>query len=108
MSNTAPNGKKNRTGLIVGIAVALGVVCFLAVFAVYYFVLRRKKPYENQDEGKAKGYVVFLLLVLLLLNWVSEPTLTFFASTFPCFPWCWCIDARYLQVLFHVFTGVDV
>ncbi|RVX02516.1 putative LRR receptor-like serine/threonine-protein kinase [Vitis vinifera] len=50
VSNTAPNGKKNRTGLIVGIAVALGVVCFLAVFAVYYFVLRRKKPYENQDE----------------------------------------------------------
>ena len=86
MSNTAPNGKKNRTGLIVGIAVALGVVCFLAVFAVYYFVLRRKKPYENQDEGKAKGYVVFLLLVLLLLNWVSEPTLTLFASTFSCFP----------------------
>ncbi|KAJ9687184.1 hypothetical protein PVL29_015866 [Vitis rotundifolia] len=50
VSNTAPNGKKNRTGLIVGIAVALGVVCFLAVFAVYYFVLRRKRPYENQDE----------------------------------------------------------
>ncbi|KAL6329824.1 hypothetical protein AAG906_037536 [Vitis piasezkii] len=50
VSNTAPNGKKNRTGLIVGIAVALGVVCFLAVFAVYYFVLRREKPYENQDE----------------------------------------------------------
>ncbi|KAL6329491.1 hypothetical protein AAG906_021499 [Vitis piasezkii] len=41
--NTAPNGKKNRTGLIVGIVVALGLVCFLAVFAVYYFVLRRKK-----------------------------------------------------------------
>ncbi|KAL6329769.1 hypothetical protein AAG906_037474 [Vitis piasezkii] len=34
--------QKNRTGLIVGIAVALGVVCLLAVFAVYYFVLRRK------------------------------------------------------------------
>ncbi|CBI20015.3 hypothetical protein VitviT2T_018454 [Vitis vinifera] len=48
--NTAPNGKKNWTGLIVGIAVALGLVCFLAVFSVYYFVLRRKKPYENQDE----------------------------------------------------------
>ena len=86
MPNTAPNGKKNWTGLIVGIAVALGLVCFLAVFSVYYFVLRRKKPYENQDEGKAKGYVVFLLLVLLLLNWVSEPTLTLFASTFSCFP----------------------
>ena len=64
LPNTAPNGKKNRTGLIVGIAVALGVVCFLAVFAVYYFVLRRKKPYENQDEGNAKRYVVFILLVL--------------------------------------------
>lgn len=50
VSNTAPNGKKNRTGLIVGIAVGLGVVCLLSVFAVYYFVLRRKKPYENQDE----------------------------------------------------------
>ncbi|KAL6329805.1 hypothetical protein AAG906_037514 [Vitis piasezkii] len=50
VSNAAPNGKKNRTGLIVGIAVGLGVVCFLSVFAVYYFVLRRKKAYENQDE----------------------------------------------------------
>ncbi|XP_019079273.1 probable LRR receptor-like serine/threonine-protein kinase At1g56140 isoform X2 [Vitis vinifera] len=50
VSNTAPNGKKNRTGLIVGIAVGLGVVCFLSVFALYYFVLRRKKPSENQDE----------------------------------------------------------
>ena len=64
MPNTALNGKKNRTGLIVGIAVALGLVCFLAVFSVYYFVLRRKKPYENQDEGNAKRYVVFILLVL--------------------------------------------
>ena len=63
VSNTAPNGKKNRTGLIVGIAVGLGVVCLLSVFTVYYFVLR-KKPYENQDEGNAKGYVVFILLVL--------------------------------------------
>ncbi|RVW15719.1 putative LRR receptor-like serine/threonine-protein kinase [Vitis vinifera] len=48
--NTAPNGKKNRTGLMVVLAVGVGFVCILSVFAVYYFVLRRKKPYESQDE----------------------------------------------------------
>ena len=62
--NTAPNGKKNRTGLMVVLAVGVGFVCILSVFAVYYFVLRRKKLYESQDEGNAKGYVVCILLVL--------------------------------------------
>ncbi|KAJ9687179.1 hypothetical protein PVL29_015863 [Vitis rotundifolia] len=52
--NTAPNGKKNRTSLMVGLAVGVGLVCILSVFAVYYFVLRRKKPYESQDEDNAK------------------------------------------------------
>ena len=64
VSNTAPNGKKNRTGLMVGLAVGVGLVCILSVFTVYYFVLRRKKLYESQDEGNAKGYVVCILLVL--------------------------------------------
>ncbi|WKA00055.1 hypothetical protein VitviT2T_018449 [Vitis vinifera] len=52
LPNTAPNGKKNRTGLMVGLAVGVGLVCILSVFTVYYFVLRRKKLYESQDEGK--------------------------------------------------------
>ncbi|RVW66373.1 putative LRR receptor-like serine/threonine-protein kinase [Vitis vinifera] len=50
LPNTAPNGKKNRTGLMVGLAVGVGLVCILSVFTVYYFVLRRKKLYESQDE----------------------------------------------------------
>ena len=62
VSNTAPNGKKNRTGLIVGIVIGVGLLCFLAVFAVCYFLLRRKRGYQNQDEGNAKGYVAFMLL----------------------------------------------
>ncbi|XP_059669289.1 probable LRR receptor-like serine/threonine-protein kinase At1g56140 [Cornus florida] len=48
--STTGGKKKNRTGLIVGIVVAVGVVSFLSVFVVYYFVQRRKQPSSNEDE----------------------------------------------------------
>ncbi|XP_059666687.1 probable LRR receptor-like serine/threonine-protein kinase At1g56140 isoform X2 [Cornus florida] len=47
---TTGGKKENRTGLIVGIVVAVGVVSFLSIFAVYYFVQRRKQPCNNEDE----------------------------------------------------------
>lgn len=62
VSNTAPNEKKNRTGLIVGIAVGVGLVCFFSAFSVYYFLIRRRRAYENQDEGNAKSYLVLIFL----------------------------------------------
>ncbi|PRQ29889.1 putative transferase, protein kinase RLK-Pelle-DLSV family [Rosa chinensis] len=42
-------GKKSKTGLIVGIAVPLGVVGLLLIFSVLY--LRRKKAEKYDDEG---------------------------------------------------------
>lgn len=55
MSNSPPNSKKDKTGLIVGIAVGVGLVCFVSVFAVYYFILRRRKANADQDEGNRKA-----------------------------------------------------
>ncbi|KAF8408691.1 hypothetical protein HHK36_004754 [Tetracentron sinense] len=40
--------KKNKTGLIVGILVSVGVVSFISIFAVFYF--RREKLGINEDE----------------------------------------------------------
>ncbi|KAK9274655.1 hypothetical protein L1049_021906 [Liquidambar formosana] len=50
VSNSPPTKKRNRTGLIVGVVIAVGVVSLLSVFAVYYFVRRRKRPLPNDDE----------------------------------------------------------
>ncbi|CAI9772831.1 unnamed protein product [Fraxinus pennsylvanica] len=44
-----PSRKKNRTGLIVGIVVAVGAVSFLSVFVAYYLAQRRRKK-ESYDE----------------------------------------------------------
>uniref|UniRef100_A0A7N2LJM3 non-specific serine/threonine protein kinase n=1 Tax=Quercus lobata TaxID=97700 RepID=A0A7N2LJM3_QUELO len=49
VSNSPPSSNKNRTGLIVGLLVGVGVVSFLAVFIVFYIV-RRRKPPTNDDE----------------------------------------------------------
>ncbi|KAM3684242.1 hypothetical protein ACJW31_11G029200 [Castanea mollissima] len=48
-SNRPPSSNKNRTGLIVGLVVGVGVLSFLAVFVVFYIV-RRRKPPTNDDE----------------------------------------------------------
>ncbi|XP_042947975.1 probable LRR receptor-like serine/threonine-protein kinase At1g56140 isoform X2 [Carya illinoinensis] len=50
VSNEPPSNKKNRTGLIVGIVVGAGVLSFLSVFVVFYFVKRRKQLPLNDDE----------------------------------------------------------
>ncbi|XP_031119166.1 probable LRR receptor-like serine/threonine-protein kinase At1g56140 isoform X1 [Ipomoea triloba] len=42
--------KKNRTGMVVGIVVGVGVVSFLSVFAVYCFVQKRKRQHTYEDE----------------------------------------------------------
>ncbi|XP_062027147.1 probable LRR receptor-like serine/threonine-protein kinase At1g56140 [Rosa rugosa] len=42
-------GKKSMTGVIVGVAVSVGVVSLLLIFAVLY--LRRKIPDKDDDEG---------------------------------------------------------
>ncbi|XP_075646096.1 putative LRR receptor-like serine/threonine-protein kinase At1g56140 [Castanea sativa] len=49
VSNRPPSSNKNRTGLIVGLVVGVGVLSFLAVFVVFYIV-RRRKPPTNDDE----------------------------------------------------------
>nr|GMC51630.1 probable LRR receptor-like serine/threonine-protein kinase At1g56140 isoform X2 [Ipomoea batatas] len=51
VSNRPPSEqKKNRTGMVVGIVVAVGIVSFLSVFAVYCFVQRRKRQETYDDE----------------------------------------------------------
>ncbi|KAK9155256.1 hypothetical protein Sjap_002736 [Stephania japonica] len=50
VSNTPPKTSKNRTGLIVGICVAIGIVSFLSVFVVYCLVQRRKRQGMDEDE----------------------------------------------------------
>ncbi|XP_062115780.1 probable LRR receptor-like serine/threonine-protein kinase At1g56140 isoform X1 [Humulus lupulus] len=49
VSNIPPSNKKNRTGMIVGIIVGVGALCFLSVL-VALFVHRRKKSQLNDDE----------------------------------------------------------
>ncbi|KAF8408700.1 hypothetical protein HHK36_004764 [Tetracentron sinense] len=45
---TIASRKKNKTGLIVGILVSVGVVSFILIFAVFYF--RRKRSGIEEDE----------------------------------------------------------
>nr|POE72592.1 putative lrr receptor-like serine/threonine-protein kinase [Quercus suber] len=49
VSNRPPNSNKNRTGLVVGLIVGVGVLSFLAVF-VFFYIVRRRKPPANDDE----------------------------------------------------------
>ncbi|CAJ2656994.1 unnamed protein product [Trifolium pratense] len=49
VSNKPPSSKKNRAGLIIGIVVGVGVVCFLVVFAIFY-IKRRRKFYDDNEE----------------------------------------------------------
>lgn len=44
-------GKKNRTGLIVGIAVGVGVIGFLFVFVAICIVQRKKRSIARDNEG---------------------------------------------------------
>ncbi|XP_022848317.1 probable LRR receptor-like serine/threonine-protein kinase At1g56140 isoform X2 [Olea europaea var. sylvestris] len=54
VSNNPPNGltsrKEDRTGLIVGIVVAVGAVSFFSLFTMYYLARRRKRQKRYEDE----------------------------------------------------------
>ncbi|XP_059285313.1 probable LRR receptor-like serine/threonine-protein kinase At1g56140 isoform X1 [Lycium ferocissimum] len=50
VSNQPPTTKKNRTGLIVGIVVGVGVMSFISVFAVYYLIQKRKQQALEDEE----------------------------------------------------------
>ncbi|KAL5543762.1 hypothetical protein UlMin_007546 [Ulmus minor] len=52
VSNQAPSttSKKNRTGLIVGIVVGVGVIGFLLVFVAFYVHRRKKSQLEDDEE----------------------------------------------------------
>ncbi|CAI9784046.1 unnamed protein product [Fraxinus pennsylvanica] len=53
VSNNPPNdltSRKNRTGLIVGIVVAVGAVSSLSLFTIYYLAQRRKRQKRYEDE----------------------------------------------------------
>ncbi|KAK7317496.1 hypothetical protein RJT34_01782 [Clitoria ternatea] len=49
VSNNPPSSKENRTGLIVGIVVGVGVVSFLSVFAIFC-IIQRKKHRDDEEE----------------------------------------------------------
>ncbi|KAK7405410.1 hypothetical protein VNO78_06686 [Psophocarpus tetragonolobus] len=49
VSNKPPSSKRNKTGLIVGIVVGVGVVCFLLVLAFFY-VNYKQKRHDNDEE----------------------------------------------------------
>ncbi|KAK7313194.1 hypothetical protein VNO77_37694 [Canavalia gladiata] len=49
VSNQPQSSKKNRTGLIVGIVVGVGVASFLSVFAIFYIIQRRKRHDDNEE-----------------------------------------------------------
>ena len=52
VSNQPPStGKDHNTGLIVGIVVGVGTVCFLLVFVVFFVVRRKKRQTSLDDEG---------------------------------------------------------
>ena len=53
VSNQPETTKKNRTGLIVGLLVGVGVVGFLSVLVVFH-VIQRRKCHRDDNEGKEK------------------------------------------------------
>ncbi|KAK0607938.1 hypothetical protein LWI29_022954 [Acer saccharum] len=57
VSNSPPtSNKKNRTGIIVGVVVGVGLVSFASILTIFWIVRRRKIP-SNDDEGiKARPY----------------------------------------------------
>ncbi|KAF8408686.1 hypothetical protein HHK36_004749 [Tetracentron sinense] len=48
LPRTRASKKKNKTGLIVGIVVSVGVVSFILIFALFY--LRRKRSHSKEEE----------------------------------------------------------
>ncbi|KEH19252.1 LRR receptor-like kinase, putative [Medicago truncatula] len=49
VNSKPPSSKKNKVGLIIGVVVGVGAVCFLAVSSIFY-ILRRRKLYNDDDD----------------------------------------------------------
>ncbi|XP_027910140.1 probable LRR receptor-like serine/threonine-protein kinase At1g56140 [Vigna unguiculata] len=49
VSNEPPSNKSNKTGLIVGIVVGVGVVSFISVFVIFCIIRRRKRQHEDEE-----------------------------------------------------------
>ncbi|XP_027353841.1 probable LRR receptor-like serine/threonine-protein kinase At1g56140 isoform X2 [Abrus precatorius] len=49
VSNNPPSSKKNRTGLIIGVVVGVGVVSFLSVFAIFCIIQKRKREADDEE-----------------------------------------------------------
>ena len=58
-------GKKSRLGLIVGIAVPVGVASLIFIFAVFYM---KRKPQHSNEDGKNITAVVEVLVKYSLKN----------------------------------------
>ncbi|XP_048329325.2 probable LRR receptor-like serine/threonine-protein kinase At1g56130 [Ziziphus jujuba] len=54
VSNKPPSNE-NRTGLIVGIVVPVGVLSFLSLLVVFYIVTKRRKKSQTDDEEELFG-----------------------------------------------------
>ncbi|KAK4253497.1 hypothetical protein QN277_010161 [Acacia crassicarpa] len=50
VSNKLPGSSKNRTSLIVGVVVGVGVVSFLSILVVFCIVQRRKRHGDGEEE----------------------------------------------------------
>lgn len=59
VSNQPPTTKKNRTGLIVGIVVGVGVISLISLFAAYYLIQKRKQQKALEDEGKKCNLILY-------------------------------------------------
>ena len=52
VSNQPPStGKDDNTGLIVGIVVGVGTICFLLLVVVFFVVRRKRRQSSLDDEG---------------------------------------------------------
>lgn len=60
VSNEPPSNSNNRTGLIVGIVVGVGVVAFLSVFVIFCIIRRRKRQHEDEGKYSADFCIVML------------------------------------------------
>ena len=85
VSNKPPTNKKNRTGLIIGIVVGIGVVSFLSVVVVLCIIQRRKR---HTDDNEGKKLLLHLYYMMLYIDFVP------FSLMSPCF-----INSRFLLVL---------
>ncbi|XP_047335960.1 probable LRR receptor-like serine/threonine-protein kinase At1g56140 [Impatiens glandulifera] len=54
VSNKPPSSKKNNTGLIEGVVVSVGVVILASLFALYFYI-QRKKRLQNIDDEEFLG-----------------------------------------------------